>query len=75
MRRLYDIPEPSLTPPEPETVCRCAYCGEEVYAGNRVFRCDEGTVHYECVLQHIHDNMSRSEIAERCGYVEAVAGV
>lgn len=73
MNRLYDIPEPSLTPPEPETVCRCAYCGEEVYAGNRVFRCDEGTVHYKCVLQHIAEVMDKAEIASRCGYREGVA--
>ena len=70
----YDIPEPSFTPPEPETVCRCAYCGDEIYAGNLVYRCDEGTVHADCVLQHIHDTMSRSEIANLCGYREGIAG-
>lgn len=74
MKGLYDIPEPPLEPPEAEPVCRCAYCGDEIYEGNRVYRCDEGTLHAECVLGHIAEVLSRAEIAVRCGYREGVAG-
>lgn len=69
----YQIPEPSLTPPEPKVIDHCAYCGDEIYSGNPVYICDEGRVHADCVLQHIHDNMSRREIATSCGYREEIA--
>ena len=73
MNRLYDIPELPLEPPEDVEVGKCACCGGEIYAGNPVYICDEGRVHADCVLQHIHDNMSRREIATSCGYREEIA--
>lgn len=73
MGKRFDIPEPPLTPPEPAVMGHCAYCGDEIYAGNPVYRCDEGRVHVECVLSHIRDTMSRREIAARCGYREGIA--
>ena len=73
VKRIYDAPEPSLQPPEPETVCSCAFCGDEIYAGNHVFRCEKGTMHFECALPYLQENMSVEMIAACCGLREGIA--
>lgn len=73
MRNWNDIPELPLEPPEDVEVGKCACCGGEIYAGNPVYRCDEGMIHPGCVLQHIAEGMSSREIASLCGYREGVA--
>lgn len=51
MRNWNDIPEPPLLPPEPETACYCAWCGDEIYAGELAYTGAAGLLHPECAAQ------------------------
>ena len=66
------IPEPSLSPPEPVTVFYCAVCGEEITPGYRAVRVDRDLwiCREECLIKHITDNYTVSEIARMIGAQE-----
>ena len=68
-----DYREYALEPPERLVVGTCAYCGDEVYDGEKVYFCDGEMLHPECVLQHIQDHTPLDMIAGKCGYHEGVA--
>lgn len=66
------IPEPSLSPPEPVIVHHCGVCGEEITLGQRAVRVDRDfwLCREECLLKHITDNYTVSEIAQMIGAQE-----
>ena len=66
-------PEPPLEPPEPRLRGRCAWCGEEIYAGNRIFTGDAGQVHCGCMVPLAADRLGAEFIAAQCGYREELA--
>lgn len=68
-----DYPEPSMTPPEPVEVRKCACCGGEIYAGNRAYRGDEGLFHPGCLLPFIAGKLEESYVAAALGYQEVIA--
>lgn len=64
-----NIPEPSLSPPEPVIVCSCAVCGEDIAAGDRAIRIarDFLLCRKECLIVHVQENYSAEEIAQMIG--------
>ncbi len=67
------IPEPPLQPPEPRLRGWCAWCGEEIYVGNRIYTGDEGLIHRGCILPLMADRLGADFIAAQCGYREDLA--
>lgn len=67
-----NIPEPSLFPPEPVTVHYCGVCGEEITPGYRAVRVDRDfwICREECLIKHITENYTVSEIAQMIGAKE-----
>ena len=68
-----EIPERPLTPPEPEERGKCAWCGGEIYAGNRIYTGDEGLIHRECILPLMVERRGVGYLAAACGYGEVIA--
>ena len=66
-------PEPPLRPPEPPLRGWCAWCGEEIYTGNRIYAGDAGLVHRGCILPLLSDRLGADFIAAQCGYREELA--
>ena len=67
-----NIPEPSLFPPEPVTVHYCGVCGEEITPGCRAVRVDRDfwICREECLIKHITENYTVTEIAQMIGAKE-----
>ena len=67
-----NIPEPSLTPPEPVTVQYCGVCGEEITPGCRAVRVsrDFWICREECLIKHITENYTVADIAQMIGAKE-----
>lgn len=70
---IHDYPEYPLDPPERPVMGKCAYCGDEIYDGEKVYICDGKMIHPECVLQHIAETTPVDMIATKCGYSEGIA--
>lgn len=43
-----NIPEPRLDPPEPISVGKCKYCGEDIYKGDDIAELNGDTYHLDC---------------------------
>ena len=67
-----NIPEPSLTPPEPVIVHYCGVCGEGITPGYRAVRVDRDfwICREECLIKHITENYTVAEIAQMIGAKE-----
>ena len=67
-----NIPEPSLTPPEPVIVHYCGVCGEGITPGYRAVRVDRDfwICREECLIKYITENYTVAEIAQMIGAKE-----
>ena len=52
----------------------CAYCGGEIYRGERVYAGARGMVHAECILEFLLDDAGIDIMAEELGYDPVRAG-
>lgn len=51
----------------------CAWCGEELYAGQRAFVVEDGgCIHPECLAAYLADAMDPAYLAALCGYEEVI---
>ncbi len=41
------FPEPPLDPPEPNVLCKCHFCGEEIYVGEEHWVHNDWPVHLD----------------------------
>ena len=56
-----------------EPVGYCAWCGEEIYHTDKVYRGAKGMVHEECLLDFLLEDAGLDIIAEELGYPRATA--
>lgn len=73
MRKLYEVPEPSIEPTEPKQIGRCIHCDGEIYAGDPVYSGENGMLHLECVKDYLMQEMSADVVASKFGYTMEVA--
>lgn len=68
-----EYPELPLEPAEPVELGKCAWCGQEIYSGNRRYIGDEGMFHPGCMMEFLEEKLREPYVASMCGYQEVSA--
>lgn len=64
----YITPEPPLEPPEPKSVGKCTYCGEDIYIGDEITTLDGDVYHQDCFI-----DCAASILTDRYGALVGIA--